>query len=495
MRSPARALIALAPGLLTLTLTLALTGCAVGQRDLNAHAQMPATPGMGAAVTPTTAADGQQQTFESGAVTPTAWWTTFACPALDTLVTSALAANEDIKIADATLRQSHQLALAAGGALRPQVDASYQPQGARAPESLSPPLADNNQFLYALHTTQVSVSYPVDLFGALKSRARSALAAAEADEFRLLAARQSVAANVANTAITRASLDAQIIAAKDAMTAAQEMLTLMRQRERLGAAGASDVVAQEAALAVIEAGVPDLIRAEAHQRVVLAVLLGLPPGETLPPLPDMSCLHLPSQLPVSLPADIVRNRPDVRAGEATVKGAAADVGAAVAARFPAIDLTAGVGGASQGFGSMFTDGNLFWSLVGSVTAPIFHAGTLAYEQHAAEAALDAAKAQYRSVVLQAFVDVSDALTALHTDADALAAATRGDKAAEQSLTFAERQLALGAIGTFDLLNAQTLRHQVRLQLLQAQTARLSDTVALYQANGAPPDEVPDATVK
>jgi NodT family efflux transporter outer membrane factor (OMF) lipoprotein len=474
--------LALSAGILT------LTGCAFGPRDINAHAQLPATPAAGATLTPTVMAGDQQQHFVSGATTPPAWWTTFSCSALDTLVTHALAANEDIKIADATLRQSHQLALAASNALGPQADAAYQFQRARATQSMSAPLTDDSQFLYNLHAGQVSISYPLDLFGALRSQVKSAGAVAEADGFRLLAARQSVAANVASAAINRASLDAQIAATRDAITAERDRLAMLHQREQFGEAGASDVAAQETALAAIENGLPELIRSEASLRATLAVLLGQPPGNELPPLPDMACFHLPTQAPVSLPADVVRNRPDVRAAEAFVKGAAADVGVAVAARFPAIALTAEAGGTTQTFGEMFTNGGVFWSLLGGITTPIFHAGALYHQQHAVEAAFDAAKAQYRLVVLQAFADVADALTGLHVDAQALAAAERGDNAAQQSLIFAQRQLALGEIGAFDLRSAESARQQARLQLLQAQAARLSDMVALYQANGAPPDE-------
>jgi NodT family efflux transporter outer membrane factor (OMF) lipoprotein len=430
---------------------------------------------------------GQTQDVALGETTPPNWWHAFGCDRLNTLTETALSANEDIKVADASLRQARELAAAAGGALGPQVDASYQFQHARTSASLATPVTDPNQLLYSLHTAQLTVSYPLDIFGGLQSKARSARAAAEVQNFRLLAARQSVAANIANAAINRASLEDQISASRASIAAERELLEMLRRRRQLGMIGAGDVAAQEAALASSEGALPALVRAEARQRAVIAVLLARPPGVELPSLPDLQCLQLPQHVPVALPADIVRQRPDVRAAEAQLHGAAADLGAAIAARLPNITLTADAGGTAQDFGKMFSDGNVFWSLVSGLTAPIFHEGALRHEQHAAEAALDAAKAQYRATVLQAFVDISDALTGLHGDAEALDAAERGVRASAQSLALARQQLALGEIGTFAALSAEAADQLARLQLAQARAARLTDTVALYQANGAPKD--------
>ena len=462
-----------------LCLALALSGCAMGPRDIDPHAALPAAPGAGAPVTPVAG-----QAFTIGAATPREWWKEFASPDLDALVAAALNGSEDIRTADAALRQARELARAARGALGPQVDAGYQAQHARTANSLSPPIADSSQLLYTLHTAQVTVSYPVDVFGALSSKAQSARAMAEVQRAHLLAARQSVAANLVTAVVTRAALDDQIAATRAMVAGAREALAMLQARERLGAAGAADVAAQEAALATIEGTLPTLVRAEAHQRALIAILLGRPPGSELPPLPGLTALTLPANVPVSLPAEVVRHRPDVMAAAATVQGAAADVHAAAAARFPLLALGAGGGGAAQSFSDMFKDGNLFWSVTGSVTAPIFHMGQLRHQQHAAEAAFDGAKAQYRATVLQAFADVSDALTGLHGDAEALAAAQRGSAAAERSLVFARRQLALGEIGTLALVSAQASAQQARMQLAQARAARLVDTVALFQANGA-----------
>lgn len=445
---------------------------------------LPRQPGAGAPLDAVAPPGELAQAFTAGDTTPPRWWTRFGCPDLDALVDRALRGSEDIKQADAALAQARELALAAGGALGPQVDVGYNVQRARTSASLAPPVTDANQLLYTLHTAQVTVSYPIDVFGGLHARRRSARAAAEAAQDRLLAARQTLVANLVNAVITRGSLAGQIAATRAAIAANRDVLALLRQRLKLGAVGESDVVAQEAALAGLEAGLPALERAQVRQAALIAIYLGLAPGSELPPVPGIECLHLPGALPVSLPADVVRNRPDVRAVEAQARGAAADLGAAGAARLPSFAITANAGGTAQDFASMFASGNPFFQILGAITAPVFHSRSLLHQQRAARAALAGAQSQYRAIVLQAFADVSDALTGLRTDGEALSAALRQADAAERAYTFARRQLALGEVGSFTLLNAQATRQQAQVQLVQARAARLSDTVALYQANGA-----------
>jgi NodT family efflux transporter outer membrane factor (OMF) lipoprotein len=468
---------------LVLLLACATAACAAGPHDLGAHAPLPpaATP---ARIAP---AAGSAQTFTAAPMRAD-WWTAFASPQLDALVAEALAHNNDIASADAALRQARELAGAAAGAALPQVDAGYQAERARVSNALSPPVADQDQQLYTLHTAQVTISYGLDLFGGTRGRVRSARAAAEVQRQRRDAARTTVVANLVQAVIQRAALADQIAAAQTAVTVNRDILDSLLRRQRLGAIGAADIATQQTALATAEGALPPLIRQEAHQRVVIAALLGRAAGEALPPLPALAALTLPAELPAVLPSDLVARRPDVLAARAQLEGAGADVRTAIAARLPSITLSANAGGSAQRFGDMFKDGNPFWTLLGGITQPLFHAGALRHQQHAAEAALDGAKAAYRSAVLQAFGDVSDALTGLATDANALDAATRAADASGRALTYVRRQLALGDVGTLALLNATAADAQARAQLVQARAARLSDSVALFQASGGPLSE-------
>ena len=329
----------------------------------------------------------------------------------------------------------------------------------------------------------LTVAYPLDLFGGGRSKLASARAITEVQQARLAAARTTVVANLVLAVIQQAMLREQIASAESSIRANRNILDMLVQRQRLGALGLTDVAAQQTALAAAEGALPPLSRALAHQEALIAALIGQSPGNPLQPLPALAELALPAQLPAALPSDLVAHRPDVQAAAAQMRGAAADVGTAIAARLPAVQLTAAVGGVATRFGEMFADGNPFWTLIGGIAQPLFHGGTLRHQQRAAEAELDGAKAQYRGAVIQAFVDVSDALTGLRSDADALDAAVRGDVAATQNLGFVTRQLQLGQAGTLGVLNAAAASAQARVQLVQARAARLSDSVALFQSLG------------
>lgn len=459
-------------------LAILLSGCTLGPHDLDPHIALPPPP------KPQRFAPvaGPEQVAKAMPV-PTEWWHAFASPQLDALVSEALRNASDIAVADATLRQTREQAAAASGAALPQIDLNYQAQRTRVSNALSPAVADSNQYLYSLHTAQVTVAYAPDVFGGTRAKIRSARAAAEVAHQRLVAARNSVVANLILAVIQRASLADQIGAAEASVTVNREILRDQLRRQQLGAIGAADIATQQTALATAEAGLPALVRAEAHQRVVIGTLLGRAAGSDLPLLPDLGALVLPHDLPQILPTDLVARRPDVRAARAQLEGAGADVGTAIAARLPSVQLSANAGGVAQDLADLFRDGNPFWSLVGGVTQPIFHAGALRHQQRAAEAALAGAKAQYRAAALQAFGEVSDALTGLSTDADALDAAVRASAASGRALDFVRRQLALGDVGTLALLNATAADAQARGQLIQARAARLSDTVAMFQAVG------------
>jgi NodT family efflux transporter outer membrane factor (OMF) lipoprotein len=459
--------------------SMALAGCSMApQHPVPAIALPPAAPAM--TIAP---ASGPAQRTGTDVAVQADWWRGFGSDALDALVDRALRANNDLATADAALRQAREQARATVGGTLPQVDAGYQVQHLQASKAVANPLPDPDIYLYSLHTAQVTVSYPLDLFGQGRNKVASARAAAEVARYRLLAAHNTVVANLVNAVIAQASLTAQIDAAQAAIHANADVLGLLRKRQALGDIGAADVAAQQALLATAEGALPPLIRQRDHQLGLIAMLVGDAPGTPEPALPVLADLRLPGMLPAALPAAIVANRPDIAATEAQLRGAAADVGTAIAARLPNITLSASAGGQATRLADLFASGNPFWSLIGGVTQPLFHGGALRHQQKAAEAALDGAKAQYRAAAIQAFSDVNDAMSGLRTDADALDAASRANEAAAQNLRFSRRQLELGGVGTLGLLNASAAAAQASAQLVQAQSARLSDTVALFQALG------------
>jgi NodT family efflux transporter outer membrane factor (OMF) lipoprotein len=194
-------------------------------------------------------------------------------------------------------------------------------------------------------------------------------------------------------------------------------------------------------------------------------------------------MKLPQELPVSLPAELVSQRPDVLQAETNLHDASAKIGIATANRLPNITLSASAGSSAAAMNQLFTTGTGFWSLSGELTAPIFQGGTLLHQQRAAKAAYTEAAEQYRSTVLAAFQNVADTLTALEQDAQALKTAAAAANAAKVTLDLAQRQLQAGYAGYLAQLNAEQAYQQAQINLIQAQANRYADTAALFQALG------------
>jgi NodT family efflux transporter outer membrane factor (OMF) lipoprotein len=258
---------------------------------------------------------------------------------------------------------------------------------------------------------------------------------------------------------------------------------LLRQQFALGGVAKSAVLAQETTLAQSRATLPPLQKQLAQARNRIAALAGRFPSQDTPQTFELDALQLPTALPVSLPSQLVEQRPDVRASEAQLHEASAQIGVATANMLPQFTITGDVGSTALAIGSLFTPGTGVWSIAAGIAQPIFHGGTLLHEKRAAEAGYDEAAAQYRSTVIGAFQNVADALRALQADAEALKASLAAERAAEDSLALARDQFKLGAISYPALLDSQTAYQQTRIALVQAQANRYADTAALFQALG------------
>jgi len=288
---------------------------------------------------------------------------------------------------------------------------------------------------------------------------------------------------VVSGAIQEASLRGQIAATEQTIKIEGDLLNILRRQLALGQVAGADVAAQEAALAQSQQALPPLQKQLAQERDALTALVGRFPSQEIAERFDLARLTLPTAVPLSLPAAVVEQRPDVRAAEASLHSASAEIGVAVAARLPQITLTGNVGNTALRLSQMFTPGTNFWTIAGQVGAPIFDAGTLLHKQRAAKAAFDQAAAQYRTTVLAAMQNVADTLHALQADADALRAAVASEQAAARSLQITRSQLELGQVSYPSLLNAQNTYQQARLTRVQAEANRFADTAALFQALG------------
>jgi NodT family efflux transporter outer membrane factor (OMF) lipoprotein len=426
---------------------------------------------------------GAAQKFLADQEVPKDWWTRFGSDELNALVTEALRANPTVQAATAALRQAQENTAAQRGAFFPTVQGSFgASRNLNAVGVLAPNLASGTA-LYNLFTPQVTVSYVPDIFGANRRQVESLAAQAEASRYQLDATYLTLTANVVTAAIQEAGLRQQISGTQRVIDLEREALSVLRRELELGAIAEGDVFAQDAALAQLEATLPPLNRQLFAARDSLAALTGHLPADFRPTPLELDALVLPTDLPLGIPSQLVERRPDVRAAEAQLHAATAEVGVAIANLLPQVTLTGDIGSAATAMRDLFKPGTGFWSLGASATQTLFAGGTLLHRKRAADAALDQAGAMYKSAVLTAFQNVADALHALDTDADALGAAERAMSASQKSLDVVRQQLELGSVSYLALVNSEQTYQQAAVSLTQARANRYADTAALFQALG------------
>ncbi|MGA3113909.1 MAG: efflux transporter outer membrane subunit [Syntrophobacteraceae bacterium] len=463
-----------------------VSGCAVGP-DFH-RPEAPAAAGytvqpLAATASAPNVAGGEEQRFVKDMDIPQQWWTLFESAPLNALIEKSIKANPTLDAAKAALRQARENVAAQKGFYFPTV----QTNGAASPrkdatETIAPTLSSGAAY-YTLYTAQLTVSYAPDVFGLNRRQVESLAAQAEFQCFQLEAAYLTLSSNVVAAAVQEASLRAQIAATHSIIEIAAKLLDIQRRHLALGYITGLDVAAQEAALAQVQATLPPLEKQLAQTRDLLAALAGRFPNEQMEEKFDLDALHLPRELPLSLPSKLVEQRPDMRAAEAQWHSACAQVGVATANMLPQLSITGALGGSSTQLSNLFVPGNTFWNITAGATHTIFDGFTLLHRKRAAEAGLELAAAQYRSTVLNAFQNVADTLHALESDADALAAAVAAERAARRTLDLTRRQLELGAVNYLAVLSAEQTWQQALINLVQARANRFADSAALLMALG------------
>lgn len=467
----------------SLAVAVALAGCAFAP-----PAKPPAPPSPAHyAVQPTPAdsakADGVAQHFSLGARAVPAWWHLYGSDTLDAWVDEGLRNNPSLAATKHTLEAAHQLLRAQVGAnMFPTLDAQGQTSRQRAlgfPD-LGPPTN-----LYDVYAGQLALSYNFDLFGATRHGIEQTAAQVDQQSYEFDAAKRALAANIVIAAINAASLAEQLSASERLSTLAHAQADLTERSYRLGAASHEDMLSLQQQAASIDTSIPPLRSQAWRARHALAVLMGRTPDQA-PSNLTLADLHLPADVPVSVPSDLLQQRPDVLAAEASVHAASAQVGVATANLFPHISLSASLGSEAFKPSNMFTGAGAVWSAGVSLTQPIFHGGALMAQRRAAIANYNAALAQYQQAVLNAFQNVADTLTALNQDALTLQAATNEATAAEQSFTDTDTRYRLGAVSYPEAVLSEQHLQSAKLTEIQARAARMADTAALFQAMGTPP---------
>ena len=462
-----------------------LVGCAVGpdfKRPAAPTASSYTATPLSTTTSLTNVVGGEAQRFVEGLDIPGEWWALFHSQPLDDLIEHSLSNNPSLKAAQAALAVARENLLAQKGTFWPGADGSFSASRQKTSEELAP-IPNANEFYFDLYTPQVSVSYAPDVFGLNRRTVESFQAQEQQARFALVATHITLSANVATAAIQEASLRAQIDATRQLIAINSNVVQILRAQFAQGYASRLDVAAQESQLAQVNSSLPPLLKQLAQQRDLLTVLAGGFPGDDLPEKFELSSLQLPQALPVSLPSQLVEQRPDVRQAKANLHAASAQVGIAVANRLPNFMLTANIGTLALETSQIFASGAGFWTLGASVTQPIFHGGALLHQERAARAAYVQAAEQHRNTVLTAFQNVADTLNALEQDADALKTASDAAKAASVTLDLTRRQQETGYASKLALLNAEQTYQQAMIALIQAQANRYTDTAALFQALG------------
>jgi NodT family efflux transporter outer membrane factor (OMF) lipoprotein len=342
----------------------------------------------------------------------------------------------------------------------------------------NPPTAN-----YALLLKQFTVSYTPDIWGGIARSVESAQAQTELQQWQLEAAHLALTTNVIVAAIQEASIRGQIEATQNIIKILRDSLDILKRQYSFGSIAQADVIAQEAALAQAEETLPPLEKQLAIQRDLLMALAGRysfeGPGENF----QLSNFKLPSTVPVTLPSRLVAQRPDIRAAEAALHQASANVGVAIANRLPNLTLSANLGASAFKAAELFTPGTGLYTAAANLSQPILDGMTLLNKQKSAQAALEQADAQYRSSVINAFQNVTDSLRSLQADAKAVSTARKSEDAAKRNLDIVRMQLKYGQVSQIAVLYAQRTYLLASLSLVQAEATRLSDTAALYMALG------------
>jgi len=414
---------------------------------------------------------------------PADWWTLFGSAELDAAVAEALAKSPTLDQVLARLRQAQEEYNAQAGAARyPAVDAGFGAKRQKVnPEAMgmeNVPVPDP----FSLYQATLSVSYAFDLFGKDRRTLEALQAQVDRREIELEGARRTLAANVVLAAIRLAETEKRIEAAEGIVVARAEQFEIARQRRDAGGLSARELEGAGVALEQARAALPALENQRARLRRQLAVYLGREPAAAPVQIVDLDDLQLPADVPASVPSEVARRRPDIRAAEAVWHRACANVGAATADLYPRLTIVASLGSQETDLGDVLSRANV-WSIGGDLMQPIFRGGALRARKRAAEAAYDEAAAAYRETVLRGLQEVADALQALETDARTLQARAAAADHARAARKIAEEQVAAGGLSRAAALEERIREEQAESERTAAQAARLADVAALFHALG------------
>jgi NodT family efflux transporter outer membrane factor (OMF) lipoprotein len=460
---------------------VSLFGCAVGPEFVRPEPPKADHYTQGKDPVSTTPADGRVQQFKQGAQVVPDWWRLFNSTKLDTVVRDSISNNQSLQAAQAALRQSRENLRAGYGVFFPQADAGFD----ATRQKFSPVRfgGSASSSIFNLFTLSATVNYALDVFGGERRAVESLQAQVDFQRFTVIGTYLSLTGNIVNTVIAQAAYRDEIKATEQLLGLLREQIGITETQVQAGIVPYANLLSLRGQLAAFEATLPVLRQKLDQSGHLLATLAGRAPAEWPPPQIDLADLSLPADLPVTLPSQLVRQRPDILAAEAQLHSASADIGVATAALFPSFTLSGSYGFNSTSMGDLLKSGSSVWSLGANVTAPLFHGGTLWFRRKAAIEAYQQSLALYNQTVLSGFAQVADTLRALEHDAEALRAQSRSLDASGEALRLMQANYQAGIVGYLQILAADDQFHQAKIGYIQALAQRLQDTVALFVALG------------
>jgi len=470
---------------------LSFSGCAVGPDFVSPTAPQNAVPSNYTQEKLANELDSgpalsKKQVFVPGAQISAQWWEVFHNEALNQLIVRSLKNNPNLKSAESSLRSAAEIYNYQFGSLMiPSVSAGVTDQRERlnatqATQSGSP---SAQGAVLGLLNASVSVSYTFDVFGANRRQLESQKAAMEYQAYQLEAAYLTLTANVVTTAIREASLREQLKATRDLLNAQSTQLQVIQKQFDVGAISRTPLLQQINIVAQTRASIPALEKSLSQTRHQLSVYAGLLPSQSVEAEFNLDSLELPRELPISLPSELVRQRPDIKASEALLHQASALVGVATANQYPQFTISGSYGSSAFRDSDLFKGPAAFWNFAGGVTAPIFNGGALSAKVRASQASYEQASQTYKATVLSAFQNVADTLRALDADTQTLNAQAQVESISKEALELSTKQYQLGAISYLVLLDAQRTYQQALINLIGAKANRYADTAALFQSLG------------
>ncbi len=460
---------------------LVLSGCTVGPDFVRPKAPAADHYNQGRDPAETIAVEGHSQRFEQGVGPVANWWDLFGSKQLDAVVAEGLANNPSIDAAQASLRQSNDNLQAGYGIFYPQINA-----GLGASRQKNSPASAGLSFpssVFNLVTLSASVSYPLDIFGGEHRAIENLQSQVDLQRYYVLGTYLALSGNIVNTAIAMAAYREEIQYTEELIALQQEQVAITEKQAEAGIVPFASVLSLRNQLAALEAALPPLRQALSQSENLLATLAGHAPSEWTPVEVALAELSLPGTLPLSLPSELVRQRPDILMAEAQLHGASASIGVATAAQFPSFALNGSFGQSATSMSGLFGSDASFWSLGANIAAPLFNGGTLSARKQSAIDAYQQSLALYRQTVLDSFAQVADTVRALEHDAEAMQAEAQAVSTSEQSLHLSQVNYQAGLINYLQVLAADIQYHQAQIGFLQARAQRLQDTTALYVALG------------